>query len=115
MTPCANGVWLHLTLVNLCSILQCVMNPETGEPTDDLLPQAIDMIAALGSHCTKVSEVVQQQDQAVYAAIQKGLDKVNEHAETTVHTVSAVCSMYGYTYVLWGGGGGGGVCVWKRA
>eukprot|EP00731_Ephydatia_muelleri_P030982 Em0022g496a len=65
----------------------CVMNPETGEPTDDLLPQAIDMIAALGSHCTKVSEVVQQQDQAVYAAIQKGLDKVNEHAETTVHTV----------------------------
>ena len=65
------------------------MNPETGEPTDDLLPQAIDMIAALGSHCTKVSEVVQQQDQAVYAAIQKGLDEVNEHAETTVHTVRA--------------------------
>ena len=65
------------------------MNPETGEPTDDLLPQAIEMIAALGSHCTKVSEVVQQQDQAVYAAIQKGLDEVNEHAETSVHTVRA--------------------------
>ena len=68
------------------------MNLETGEPTDDLLPQAIDMIAALGSHCTKVSEVVQQQDQAVYAAIQKGLDEVNEHAETTVHTVRMCAS-----------------------
>ena len=66
------------------------MNVDTGEPTDDLLPQAIDMIAALGSSCTKVSEVVQQHDQAVYAAIQKGLDQVNEHAETTVHTVGAL-------------------------
>ena len=66
------------------------MNPETGEPTDDLLPQAIDMIAALGSRCTKVTEVVQQRDQAVYTAIQKGLDQVNEHAETTVHTVSTL-------------------------
>ena len=84
MTPCTYGIiWF--------STLQCVMNPETGEPTDDLLPQAIAMIAALGSHCTKVSEVVQQQDQAVYAAIQKGLDEVNEHAETSVHTVRAVC------------------------
>eukprot|EP00731_Ephydatia_muelleri_P030983 Em0022g497a len=77
----------HRKYISCLVTLKCVMNPETGEPTDDLLPQAIDMIAALGSHCTKVSEVVQQQDQAVYAAIQKGLDEVNEHAETTVHTV----------------------------
>ncbi|KAL5460268.1 hypothetical protein EMCRGX_G033709 [Ephydatia muelleri] len=77
----------HRNFITCLVTLKCVMNLETGEPTDDLLPQAIDMIAALGSHCTKVSEVVQQQDQAVYAAIQKGLDEVNEHAETTVHTV----------------------------
>ena len=93
-------------MFSIFSYLQCVMNSETGEPTDDLLPQAIDMIAALGSHCTKVSEVVQQQDQAVYAAIQKGLDEVNEHAETTVHTVRMcapwslrLCNSYYYKYL----------------
>ncbi len=66
---------------------QCVMNPDNGEPTDDLEPTAIKDIAALGSKCTKVSEVVQTKDEAVFEAIQQALTKANEKAISNAQKV----------------------------
>ena len=69
---------------------QCVMDPDTGEPQDELIPQAKEAIASLGSKCTKVSEIVEQKDQAVFAAIQQGIDKANEHSVSRAQKVSSV-------------------------
>ena len=67
---------------------QCVMDPDTGEPQDELLPQAKQAVADLGSQCTKVSEIVEQKDKAVFTAIQDGLDRANEHAVSRAQRVS---------------------------
>lgn len=56
------------------------MDPTNGGPTDALTPEAIQVISALGSSATKVSEVIDNKDEAVYSAIQKGIDATNEHA-----------------------------------
>ena len=64
------------------------MDPDTGEPEDELTPQAKGAIASLGSKCTKVSEIVEQKDQAVFNAIQEGLDKANEHSVSRAQRVS---------------------------
>ena len=68
------------------------MNPETGEPTDELLPQAKQAIAALGSKCTTVTAIVDDKDSAVMEAIQKGLDKVNSNSHSDVHKVYGGCT-----------------------
>jgi len=67
--------------------LKCVMDPDTGEPQDELLPQAKQAVADLGSQCTKVSEIVEQKDKAVFTAIQDGLDRANEHAVSRAQRV----------------------------
>ena len=53
---------------------------ETGEPQDELLPEAKALIAKLGSSCTKVSEVLESKDEKVYSEITAGLERANEHA-----------------------------------
>ena len=55
---------------------QCEMNPDTGEPQDTVTKHTKQLIQALGSHNTKISEIVVQQDKAVFTAIWKGLDRV---------------------------------------
>ena len=64
------------------------MNPDTNEPTDDLTAQAASMIAAKGSSATKVSQVIDNQDQAVFTAIQEGIDRANAKAISNAATVS---------------------------
>ena len=56
------------------------MDPETGEPKDELLPEAKVLIAKLGSSCTKVSEVLASKDEKVYSEITAGLERANEQA-----------------------------------
>ena len=63
------------------------MDPDTGEPTNELSTVALNAITALGSKCTKVSEVIQQKDEAVYTAIQKGLEKANEKSVSNAQKV----------------------------
>ena len=75
------------------------MDPDTGEPTDELSPVAIQAIAALGSKCTKVSEVIQQKDEAVYPAIQKGLDKANEESVSNAQKVR-YCTVVSVAVIL---------------
>ena len=56
------------------------MDAETGEPKDELLPEAKILIANLGSSCSKVSEVLASKDEKVYSEITAGLERANKHA-----------------------------------
>ena len=56
---------------------QCVINPYTGKATDDLQPQVIEKFKELGSNCTTISQVTNSKDEAVYKAIQGGIERYN--------------------------------------
>ena len=58
--------------------LQCVVNLDTGEPTDELLVEAKQALAELGCNFSTVSEVRAAQDERVDRAIMDGLKKYNE-------------------------------------
>ncbi|XP_025966642.2 long-chain-fatty-acid--CoA ligase ACSBG2 isoform X2 [Dromaius novaehollandiae] len=67
--------------------LKCQVNEENGEPGDDLTPETIEYCQKLGSKATKVSEIISSKDQAIYAAIQKGISAVNEKAVSNAQKV----------------------------
>ncbi|XP_028906638.1 long-chain-fatty-acid--CoA ligase ACSBG2 isoform X1 [Ornithorhynchus anatinus] len=60
--------------------LKCQLHPDTSEPEDLLTPEAVEYCHKLGSKSTKVSDIVGGKDKLVFAAIQKGIDAVNEKA-----------------------------------
>lgn len=64
-----------------------MLDPDTSEPTDILTEQARDFCQKTGSKATKVSEIVATRDQAIYQAIQEGIDKVNMNATNRVHCI----------------------------
>ena len=70
------------------TIIQSVVDVETGEPQDDLLPEAKALIGKLGSSCTKVSEVVANKDEKVYSEITAGLERANKHAISRAQKVT---------------------------
>ena len=72
-------------------LLQCEMDPETGEAKDELLPEAKALIAKLGSSCTKVSEVLASKDEKVYSEITAGLESVNKNAISNAQKVKCQC------------------------
>ncbi|XP_070619673.1 long-chain-fatty-acid--CoA ligase ACSBG1 [Erythrolamprus reginae] len=57
--------------------LKCSVDPDTSEPTDRLTQEARDFCRKAGSKATRVSEIVQTRDNAVYRAVQDGIDRVN--------------------------------------
>ncbi|XP_068021077.1 long-chain-fatty-acid--CoA ligase ACSBG2 [Melanerpes formicivorus] len=67
--------------------LKCTVDRETGEPGDDLTPEAIEYCQKLGSKATKVSEILSSKDKAIYGAIQKGIAAVNERAVSNAQKV----------------------------
>ncbi|XP_040393107.1 long-chain-fatty-acid--CoA ligase ACSBG2 isoform X5 [Cygnus olor] len=67
--------------------LKCNIDVESGEPGDDLTPEAIEFCQKLGSKATKVSEIISSKDKAIYAAIQKGISAVNERAVSNAQKV----------------------------
>ncbi|XP_057623585.1 long-chain-fatty-acid--CoA ligase ACSBG1 [Chionomys nivalis] len=60
--------------------LKCTLDPETSEPTDNLTEQAVEFCQRVGSRASTVSEIVGQRDEAVYQAIQEGIQRVNANA-----------------------------------
>ena len=70
---------------------QCEMDPDTGEPKDELLPDTKALIAKLGSSCTKVSEVLASKDEKVYNEIKAGLERANKHAISNAQRVYDSC------------------------
>lgn len=67
--------------------LKCLADPETSEPTDDLSQEAREFCQKNGSKATKVSEIVRIRDQAIYQAIQEGIDRVNMNAVSNVQRI----------------------------
>ncbi|NXX88950.1 ACBG1 ligase, partial [Centropus bengalensis] len=67
--------------------LKSVLDPDTSDPTDILTEEARDFCQKAGSKATKVSEIVATRDQAIYQAIQEGIDKVNVKATNGVHCI----------------------------
>ncbi|XP_069078151.1 long-chain-fatty-acid--CoA ligase ACSBG1 isoform X2 [Pleurodeles waltl] len=63
--------------------LKSTVDFETSEPTDNLTQEAVEFCQEVGSKATKVSEIVGSRDQAVYQAIQDGINRVN--AKATSH------------------------------
>ena len=69
------------------------MNQDTEKPLDILTTQAQQLIQNLGSRNTKISEIIAQEDRAVFTAIQKGLDRVSERATSQSHKVGTPCNV----------------------
>lgn len=57
------------------------------ESTDNLTQEAIRFCNDVGSKSTTVTEIVGQQDQTVYRAIQEGIDKVNSEAVSNAQRI----------------------------
>nr|XP_021188772.2 long-chain-fatty-acid--CoA ligase ACSBG2 isoform X2 [Helicoverpa armigera] len=60
--------------------LKAKVNSETSEATDDLDNETRKWVASLGSKATKISEIVNTKDAAVYKAIEEGITRANKHA-----------------------------------
>ncbi|XP_028921284.1 long-chain-fatty-acid--CoA ligase ACSBG1 isoform X2 [Ornithorhynchus anatinus] len=60
--------------------LKCTLDPDTSDPTDILTEQAVEFCQKIGSRATRVSEIVGGKDEAVYQAIQEGIERVNTNA-----------------------------------
>ncbi|XP_073738224.1 long-chain-fatty-acid--CoA ligase ACSBG1 [Callorhinus ursinus] len=60
--------------------LKCVLDPDTSEPTDNLTEPAVAFCQRVGSKATTVSEIVGTKDEAVYQAIEQGIQSVNRNA-----------------------------------
>lgn len=69
------------------------MDPNTGEPQDTLSTPAKMQIAALGSSCTTVSEIIEQKDEVVFTAIQQGLERANEQSISRAQKVCVCTAM----------------------
>ncbi|XP_029439096.1 long-chain-fatty-acid--CoA ligase ACSBG2-like isoform X2 [Rhinatrema bivittatum] len=67
--------------------LKCNTDGETGEPQDELTPEAVKLCQQLGSRATRVSDVIGSKDPAVYKAIQEGVERVNRRAVSNAQRV----------------------------
>ncbi|XP_064424686.1 long-chain-fatty-acid--CoA ligase ACSBG2 isoform X3 [Latimeria chalumnae] len=67
--------------------LKCNVNEDTGEPEDDLTPEAISICEKLGSKAKKVSDILGSKDKTVYNAIQEGINRVNMKAASNAQKI----------------------------
>lgn len=67
--------------------VKCQVNPETGVPEDELTPEVIELCRKLGSTATRVSDLTGGKDRAVNAAIQEGINRVNEKATSNAQRI----------------------------
>lgn len=52
-----------------------------------MTPEAIEFCHRLGSKATRVSEITGSQDRAIYAAIQEGINRVNEKSASNAQRI----------------------------
>ncbi|CAO2641046.1 Long-chain-fatty-acid--CoA ligase ACSBG2 [Lemmus lemmus] len=60
--------------------LKCETDQMSGEPLDKLNLEAVNFCRTLGSTAATVSDIVKLRDPLIYAAIQRGIDIVNQEA-----------------------------------
>lgn len=63
------------------------MNQDSGEPEDELTTEAIEFCQKIGSKSAKVSDIIGHKDKLVYAAIQEGVNAVNERSNSNAQKV----------------------------
>lgn len=77
-------------VVNSCTCsfpTQCNLTAESGEPEDEMTPEAVEFCRRAGSSATRVSEIAGGRDRAVNAAIQEGIDRVNKRATSNAQRI----------------------------
>ncbi|XP_030047440.1 long-chain-fatty-acid--CoA ligase ACSBG1 [Microcaecilia unicolor] len=67
--------------------LKSTLDLDTSDPTDHLTQEAIQFCHEAGSRATTVSEIVRSRDQAVYKAIQDGINRVNANATSNAQRI----------------------------
>ncbi|CAG4978648.1 unnamed protein product [Parnassius apollo] len=60
--------------------LKAKVDPETGDPLDELETETGKWVASLGSNAKTISEIVKTKDPAVHKAIEEGIARANKHA-----------------------------------
>lgn len=63
------------------------MHGDSGDPEDKLTPEAVEICRKLGSNATHVSEIAGGRDRAIQAAIQEGINRVNEKATSNAQRI----------------------------
>ncbi|XP_065140477.1 long-chain-fatty-acid--CoA ligase ACSBG2-like isoform X1 [Paramisgurnus dabryanus] len=66
--------------------LKCNMD-ENGDPTDELTPLAVEFCRQHGVIASKVSEIINKKEPAIYKAIQEGMERVNAKATSNAQRV----------------------------
>ncbi|XP_035503477.1 long-chain-fatty-acid--CoA ligase ACSBG2 isoform X6 [Scophthalmus maximus] len=67
--------------------IKCNVNGDTGDPEDELSPEAVELCRRLGSNAMRVSEIASGRDRAVHTAIQEGINRVNEKAPSNAQRI----------------------------
>ncbi|KAG7230572.1 hypothetical protein INR49_025289 [Caranx melampygus] len=67
--------------------VKCQVNADTGDPEDELAPEAVEFCKRLGSNATRVSEIAGGRDRAIHTAIQDGINRVNEKATSNAQRI----------------------------
>uniref|UniRef100_F7AKU7 Long-chain-fatty-acid--CoA ligase ACSBG1 n=1 Tax=Xenopus tropicalis TaxID=8364 RepID=F7AKU7_XENTR len=67
--------------------LKSTVNSDSLEATDNLTQEAIRFCQDVGSKATKVSEIVGRKDQAVYKAIEEGINTANREAVSNAQRI----------------------------
>ncbi|XP_029766605.1 long-chain-fatty-acid--CoA ligase ACSBG1 [Terrapene carolina triunguis] len=78
---------MSISLERNLSCSGSTLDPDTSDPTDNLSEQAREFCQKIGSKAMKVSEIVATRDQAVYQAIQEGIDRVNMKSTASVQHI----------------------------
>ncbi|ROL42514.1 Long-chain-fatty-acid--CoA ligase ACSBG2 [Anabarilius grahami] len=66
--------------------LKCNID-DSGDPTDELTPLAVEFCRQHGVIASKVSEIINKKEPAIYKAIQEGIDRVNTNATSNAQRV----------------------------
>uniref|UniRef100_A0A8C2HCN4 long-chain-fatty-acid--CoA ligase n=1 Tax=Cyprinus carpio TaxID=7962 RepID=A0A8C2HCN4_CYPCA len=66
--------------------LKCNVD-DNGDPTDELTPLAVEFCRQHGVIASKVSEIINKKEPAIYKVIQEGIDRVNANATSNAQRV----------------------------
>lgn len=80
IVSCAMLIGDQRKFLSMLLTLKCTLDPDTSDPTDNLTEQAVEFCQRVGSKASTVSDIVGKKDQAVYQAIEEGIQRVNRNA-----------------------------------
>ncbi|XP_019495656.1 PREDICTED: long-chain-fatty-acid--CoA ligase ACSBG1 isoform X4 [Hipposideros armiger] len=87
IVSCAMLIGDQRKFLSMLLTLKCTLDPDTSDPTDNLTEQVVEFCQRVGSNATTVSDIVGKKDQAVYQAIEEGIQRVNRNAAARPHHI----------------------------